>query len=187
MASANSVKIIRAPGRVVIGPTTSADSGSFPFGGTEIGRIGMFALASNGDNLTVEPEGLSRVADVLEGSIRFSVSFQLRGWDDDAIELLFPDQFAEGDLTRHAVFAVPGVTKPGSSALARAQTILFVPDDPVNVPALIVYRGVPDWRRASDVALRRNQELAIPVAIEAVQDDSGRILAMGRIHDLEIP
>ena len=186
MASGSSAKIIRGHGRVVVNPTADVDGQSYPYGGTEIGRVAMFAVASSGAGLTVEAEGLGRVSEVLEGSIRWSVSFMLRGWDDDAVRLLFPDAYEVGDLSQHATFQVPGATKPGSSALARAVKLLFVPDDPVTVPGLVVYRGVPDMRPATEIVFRRSQELQLPVVMECVQNDAGKILAVGMVHDLEV-
>lgn len=186
MASGSSAKIVRGHGRVIVNPTTEVSAGSFPFGGTEIGKVSMFAIASRGEGLIVESEGLGRVSEVLEGGIAWGVTFLLRSWDDDAIAALFPDAFEAGDSTQHATFQIPGAIKPGSSALGRAVKLMFVPDDVIGTPGLIVYRGVPDFRPATEVALRRSQEIVLPVAVECVQDTSGRILAMGRIHDLGV-
>lgn len=157
-----------------------------PYGGTVIGRVSMIALAQTGTNVVVQTEGLARVSEVLEGGIRWSLSFVLRGWDRDSVQLLFPDGYSEGSETQHAVFDSPGIQKPGSSALSRAVKILLVPDDAERNPGLIIYRGVPDWASNAEMLFQLPEEFVIPVSIECVQDSSGRILSIGRIHDLTV-
>lgn len=188
MAAGNSSKVIRATGRLVVGPTMPMrGANACPYGGTEIGKANACVLLPLGAQYLVESEGLGEVTDVLEGNQRWVFSCFLRGWDRDAVRLLHPDGYEEGAQTQHARFEAPGVAVPGSSALGRAVVLAFVPDDAVHVPGVVLYRAVPDWSDGAELAFQRGTELGIPLSFDCLRDASGRILQMGLIADLDLP
>lgn len=180
-------RIIRAPGRIVIGPVEPLRGGTFPYGGTEIGRANLCALQPLGEAYRVENEGLGEVGDILEAGNRWVFSCFLRGWDDRAVELLLQSGFERGAVTQHAVFSVPGTRAAGRSALGRAVVLVYVPDDPIHVPGVLLYRAVPDVSAGADLAFQRGNELGLPLTFECVRDSQGRIVQVGRLADLEIP
>lgn len=186
MSTGNSAKVIRAPGRLVVNPTQAFDGGTFPYGGVDVGRVNACALTSDGNSLQVEAEDLGEVVDVLEGNQRWAFACFVRGWDADALRLFQPDGYSVGEVSQHAVFSAPGSARTNSSALGRAVSLVIVPDDPVNVPALLIYRAVPDWTPGSEFAFRRGSELGIPITCQCVRDTSGRYLQIGRLVDLTL-
>ena len=85
MAAGNASRILRAPGRLVVGPTDLRLS--YPYGGTEVGKTRLVTLSSLGAGFRVECEGLGgEPSDILEAPAHYVFSCYLRGWDDDALE-----------------------------------------------------------------------------------------------------
>lgn len=184
MSVGRAAKVIRAPGRLVIGPTDLTDP--FPHGGTEVGKVNMVRLQPLDEPYRVVHEGTGMTGDILEDASRWVFSCFLRGWDDDAVRLLLQDGYQEGEQTQHSVFRAPGFQVAGTSALTRAVVVLYVPDDPIHVPAALIYRAVPDWANGAELQFRRSAELGMPLAFECVTDLEGRQLAVGRLADLTL-
>jgi len=188
MTAGAAAKTIRASGRLVVSPTTAFATTAYPYGGTEIGRVNMVQLTPIGSAYRVESEGLGEVTDILEGPIRWVLTCFARGWDDDAVTKFLARGAAAGSDTQHQVYSVPGSYAPGASMLTRGLKVVYVPDDTVNVPALIAYRAVPDWTDGAELAFRRGSELGMPLVFECVRDTAnpGRVLKVGRIEDLAL-
>lgn len=186
MSSTLTARPLWAPGQLVVDPDVVGGrlSGDVDtnFGGTRIGLVAQSLLVIAGEAHVVESEALGEPSDVLEANNRYAWSAFLRGWDDDAVRLLLPG-YSEGD-SGHAVYSVPGNTTPGQSAMARARRFLFVPDDHVNAPAVLLFNGVPDWNQGAQLAMNRRDELGIPLSILAMRSASGDTLKMGRLRDL---
>ena len=83
MDAGNVSRIIRAPGRIIIGPTNLAAAD--PYGGTEVGKSNLCTLQSHGTPFRVESEALGEATDILEANKRFVFACFIRGWDDDAV------------------------------------------------------------------------------------------------------
>lgn len=186
MASGNSARVIRAPGRLVINPTVAFDGGTYPYGGTEVGKSNLCVLQSLGSSFRVESEGLGEASDILEGNNHWVFTCLLRGWDDDAVLQLLSGGYQAGTVTQHSVFHVPGSRTPGQSALSRAVILAYIPDDPLHVPGVLIYRGIPDWTEGAEIAFQRRSELGIPLSLDCMRDVNGNTLRIGRIHDLPL-
>lgn len=184
MVAGNVARVIRAPGRVVIGPTDL--SVAYPYGGTEVGKSNLCVVQPLGTSFRIEAEGLGEATDILEATHRYVFSCFLRGWDDDAVQKFFADNYSAGGTSKHAVFSVPGSAVPGASAIGRALIVLYVPDDTIHVPAVLVYSGVPDWSEGAEMAFQRGSELGLPVALDCLRDSNGNTLAIGRLADLSL-
>lgn len=184
MSAPRAAKVIRAPGRIVIGPTDL--SAPYPYGGTEVGKASQCRLQPQGNMYRVVHEGTGETGDLLEGGSRWVFACFLRGFDDDAVENLLQDGYQEGEETQHAVFRAPGFQVAGTSALGRAVVLLYVPDDLVHVPAVLLYRAVPDFADGAELALRRSDEFGLPLVMECVRDLQGRMVAVGRLPDLTL-
>lgn len=199
MASGNVARIIRAPGRLVVGPTDL--SAAYPYGGTEVGKTNVCVLQPQGSVYRVEYEALGEIGDILEADVRYVFACFLRGWDDDAVSLLMSGRYVAGSTTQHATLQEPGPNGlaydsgggawtgsrvPGSSALDRAVVLLYVPDDLIHVPALLVYRGVCEWSDGAQVAFQRREELGIPLTVDCVRDTNDNIVRIGRLADLSL-
>lgn len=184
--TANGARIVRAPGRIVIAPIEDLATGSFPFGGREIGRANLCVLRPVGEQYRVTSEGTGETSEILEAGNSWVWSCFLRGWNDTAIELLMQDSYALGEVSQHALLEVPGSQYAGRSALGRAVKLLFVPDDHVHAPAVILYRAVPDWSSSAELQFRRGEELGMPLTFECLRDGQDRILKVGRLVDLTL-
>jgi hypothetical protein len=184
MAEGNAARIIRAPGRLVVGPTNLTTS--YPYGGTPVGLTRLCVLQPRGTSFRVECEGLGEASDILEPPHDWTFSCVLRGFDDDVIASFLAPGYSRGQATRHATFVVPGTATPGRSALARAFVTLYVPDDVANVPSVIIYRGVPVWVEGAELAFQRGEELGLAIALECMRDRDGNTLRVGRLADLSL-
>lgn len=189
MAAGSVATVIHAPGRVVVTPTTAFATGTFPFGGTQVGKANKVLLTPAGQ----EPyrpwsEGLGAATDSLEPHHRWVVTCFLRGWDDDAIAQFFARGYSAGTESQRAVFSAPGSRVAGASRLALGLKIAFVPDDQVQSPGFLLYRAVPNWGASAEMAWQRKDELGIPLALECFHDAStpARILKIGRMADLAL-
>jgi hypothetical protein len=182
MAAGNVMRTIRAPGRLVVDPVDFRTD--YPYGGVEIGLSRAVVVQPLGAAFRVEAEGLGEATDVLEGNTRWVVGFFLRGFDDDALTLLMSDYADRGTVTGHTHLRIPNRAIPGASALGRAKRIAYIPDDPINVPAVLIYRGIADFQDGAEMAFQRGEELGLPIAIECMRDLQGRILEIGRLADM---
>jgi len=186
MAARSSIRTLRAPGRLVVNPTTEFADGTFPYGGTEVGSVRGAVLRALGTNFAVFNEVRGEISDILESNHRWTFSCFLRGWDADALELLFADGYELGDISGQATFAVPGAQVPGASANNRAVVLAYIPDDKIHAPAVLLYKAIPDWSEAAEIAFQRGSELGIPLSFECLRDDSDRIIRVSRLPDLAI-
>ncbi len=184
MAAGNAARTIRNVGRLVVGPTDL--SAAYPHGGTEVGRTKLVVLQSFGEQYRIQGEGIGRATDVLEADKRWTFSCFLRGWDNDAVDLLMNDGDSVGGTSRHRVWSAPGSTTPGASALARAQILLYVPDDILHNPAVLVFAAIPQWSPGAEIAFQRGTEYGIPLSAECFEDGNGNTLEIGRLSDLSL-
>lgn len=182
MAS-NVNKIIRSPGKLVVGPTDLA--AAYPYGGTEIGYTKAIVVQSTMENFVVQSEGLGEPTDILQAAHSWVMSCFVRGWDDSALALFHADHYSLGAVTRHAVFTVPALATPGTSELDVTRKLLFVPDDVVNVPAMIAYRASPELGD-DGFTWSRTQELGVPMTFRLLRGSTGKILQIGRLADLSV-
>lgn len=186
MAAGSASRILHAPGRLVVNPT-NIESTAYPYGGFEVGRTRAVAIASTTTPFLVECEGLGgEPSDVLEQTRRITCGMFLRGWDDDAIERMFVDNYVQGSVSGHAVHREPGNRVAGASALGRAVSLLYVPDDPVHAPAWLAYRVIPYWSEGAELAWQRGNELGLPLAGECIRGPTGKIAEIGRLADLSL-
>lgn len=184
MSAGDASQILRTPGRWVIGPTDL--SLAYPYGGIEIGRSKAVVVRNLGHAMRIISEGLGEATDILDADNRFVVAFTMRGWNRDALERLKTDNYAEGTISKQAVFSVPGNNQPGSSTLGRARVMLYVADDVIQAPSVLIYRGVPDWTEGGEIAFQRGEELAFPMAVECFRNTNNKTLAIGRLIDLSL-
>ena len=186
MSAGSASRIIRSPGRIVINPTTAFATTAYPYGGTEIGKTRLCVLQPQGRPYRVEYESLGEAGDILEPNNQYTFACFIRGWDDDAVQKLLAGGYVAGSVTQHSVFSEPGTYTPGQSAIARAVILAYIPDDPIHVPGVLIYRGIPDWSEGSEIAFQRGDELGIPITVDCLRNASGNMLKVGRIADLAL-
>jgi len=185
MVAGNVSRIIRAAGKLVVGPTdlTAAD----PYGGTEIGLTNGCLLTPLGVSRRIENEGLGEASDILQANNRWLFTCFWRGADDDAKNLLLKGNRSAGGTTQHGLVTVPGARTPGQSTIDYANVVLlFVPENLTEHDALIIYRGIPVWSDAAEVAFQKREEFGYPLSMDCLRNGSGNILQMGRLADLSL-
>lgn len=183
MAAGNVARIMRGPGRIVINPTDFELA--YPYGGVEIGKTRACQLTPLGTPFRVESEALGEATDVLEANRNYLFTCFVRGWDDSAVEKLMSGGYTAGSVSSHAVYSEPG-NVPGTSSIARAVILLYVPDDLINVNALLIYRGIPDFPEGAEFLWQHNEELGIPMNVDCLRDSRGNMLSIGRFADLSL-
>jgi hypothetical protein len=184
MASGLAAQPIKAPGRIVINPSGNLATGTFPYNGTTIGKVKGCAWKPLGTRVLIENEALGEVTEVLEENNRYTFTCMLRGWDDDAIEVLRPGNHLRDAASQHAMLEVPGDSVPGRSVMDEAVVLLFVPDDYERVPGIVFYRAIPDWQDGAEISLQRSSELLLPLVFDCLRNDDGRIFSKGLIQGI---
>jgi len=192
MVAGNSSRIIHYPATVVVDPTDLATPGTDnAYGGTLVGKTMDLGLQSVGDDpLPLWGECYGEPLDYLEGSNAFLLGMLLLGYDDDAVAQFMPSGYAAGATTGHAKFTEPGNRTPGQSALesgnARDVALLILPEDTIHVPALIVYRAIPDWTPAATIAMERRTKFGLPMTFTCLRNASGNIYQWAMIDDMDL-
>ena len=179
-------RVIRAPGIVIVSPSSLTAGADGTYGGSIIGTTRAVAMVPLGRPYYVECEGLGEYSDVLEGNKRYVVNFFLRGWDKAAVSSLLAGGYSEGTASKNAVWKAPGTKVPGESATSRAAVWLLVPDDTNAHPALIVRAGIPDFADGAEVAFQHTEELGLNVTLECLRDGTGKTLDLGHLDDLTL-
>lgn len=185
MSAGQPEHIIRASGRVIVGPTDDFATGTFPYGGTQVGRVKQVRMRSLGTSKLIWDEGLGAVKDVGAPTNRWVISLLVRGWNPDAITQFYPGNREEGEITKHSVFRVPGTRIPGQSGGDSINiAVAFVPDNLLFANGFIAYRCIPDFDEAGELAFDRREEQVIHLTLECLLNGSGNILEVGRMPDL---
>lgn len=186
MAAGSAAKILRIPGRMVVNPATAFASTDYPYGGVEIGKTRLVALLPQGTPFEVKDEGLGETVEDLEPDKDYKFQFYLRGWDDEAIQWLFSGGYSAGSTSQHAVWSEPGNRIPGQAGSGRSISLVYVPDDAVNVPAIMVYDCIPEWGEAEEIQFRHEEEFGLPIAATCIRDSNGNMVRVGRLVDISL-
>lgn len=182
----SSSRVIRAPGTVIVAPSSLTAGANGDYGGSILGTTRAVALVPLGTPYRVQCEGLGEFSDVLEGNKRYVVNFFLRGWDKAAVASLLSGGYLEGSVSKNAVWKAPGTKTPGESAVGRAAVWLIVPDDTEAHPALIIRAGIPDFADGAEMAFQRTEELGLNVTIECLRNAFNQTLDLGHLADLTL-
>lgn len=187
MAVGRAVQTVkRVSGRLLANPTQAFAGGTYPYGGTELGRVQDVELEPLSQQVVIEYELLGKVGAVINPGIRWRFRATLRGFDDDALALLFASSSAAGELSQHRGLDVPGTLEVGGSADARSLLLVYVPDDPTDHPAIILWAAYPDWSDGARMRFDHRYDLTLPVVCECVEDSDGRCLSVGRLVDYDV-
>lgn len=167
---------LRAAGRLFLDPT---DMGEPDMGGTE---LGVYAAARAIPNVrTVDLLNPGRPAAPLQtlyGGEDWHLAVVLRSWTDDVLRLVFPNTASGADGTRNVVDDYTGSLQPGMPL--PAYTLLFVPDDRENVPALVFLAAQPALDETAELALGATFDLRLVTLWRARRSSGG--LASGRSY-----
>lgn len=179
MAAGRSARTLRGPGRLIVNPTDSDLSGTYPYGGTEVGKTRGVTWAPLGQYFRVECEATGEASDILEPNQRWIFSCFMRGWDDDAVRLMLARGYTEDTVSQHAALSAPADVLPGQSAMSRAVVLVYVPEEPTRTPGLVLYSAIPLWTNAAEQAYQDGSELGIPLVMECMREDGLGIFWQG--------
>ena len=92
-----------------------------------------------------------------------------------------------GTVTGHRMLHLPGTIVPGKTALGRATSFVFAPDDYHHVPGVLVYAGVPQLSPGVEIEFGRAVETIIPFAARCFQHSSGYSITVAYLRDMTFP
>lgn len=170
MGAVDPLQALQAPGQLYINPTTVD-----PVDGTLLGLKQSVTLRYEERRIsnTAEEFGGEAADDVFLG-IEWRIAFALRGFDNDAIQALFPNT----SITTTTNTNKRGVNYPGSelrvgqSWSTKAVKLLFVPDDPDQHG--VYFRSAIPLTEPTPlvIAFGRPNEALIAVAFKALRDET---------------
>ena len=179
----------RIPGRLVTGATSL--TGSFPYGGTELGLVRdcAYSIGSITHEITAEEWG-GTPAEVLYGGEKATFACFLRAWDVDAIQAAIPHATAGGSGQALSVFQ-PGASddntfRPGRRMSPDAVQIVFCPRAPDRHLFVVLYAAVASTEASAAMQLKVSAEAGIAVVFRGLLDDSGRCAVVGRREDITL-
>jgi len=191
MSTTPSTKAVRAPGRLVVGPTNLA--GAYPYGGSVLGTAQLVTLdIGERESPPFRAEELAGQAfDGLYMGADLFATATLTQWTEDTVN-------AAGLRSSAGTGTVPAVTYPHASAPApvlqssRGVVLLFVPEaiaaggsntDEKGL-AWILYRARPMLTKPIVFTGFRGPSLF--VAWEALPNDSGAVAKIASFGDLSL-
>lgn len=184
MAAGSNARVLRVPGRICANPTTT--SGSFPYGGTALGKTRGLTVQNLAGffPITAWELGGAPVEYLHRGEAWMAHGF-LWSWDNDAVALVWPNS-AVGAITQHRRIVGPGTVKPGHRLSALSAKILFVPDDLTRAPAWILRKAVPMPKEGSSFVFDRDEDFGLEVAFMGIPDAQGDTFECGRFEDISL-
>lgn len=190
MATGSPVNYFHLSGRLCHTPTDFSSGTSFPYGGTNIGefRDGVFAINSQHSMIDAEEFCGRRVDYVRRGDSAALVAV-LREFDSDALSMIYPNVTTTTDSGRPRVesrnFGGSG-NLPGSRVSSESKVLLFCPQSPNNVPAIILYNAIPVPEETGEIPLTIGSEAGFPVAFEGTHNSNGWVYQMALLSDMQL-
>ena len=185
MSARDQTKIIRAPGRLFLNPTTI--SGSAPYGGTELGAVRKVAVRLRQRSHDVIGEEFDEPVEFLKGGFRIvGLACLLRQYDNTVVSTVFPST-STGASSGDKVIDDPGTARPALGS-ATSNKILFVPENATAHPSVILYRADATLEGEVELMHTIQEERALAVLFKALRDGStpARRGKMGKLADLAV-
>lgn len=188
MATPDARSILRVPSRLCFSPANL--SNDYPHGGTAMGVVARMAFKPGitTSEIIAEEFGNTSVEAVYCGENAVFACY-LRGWDNDALQKMFPNTtLGASSGNRYARYepGVSGQNRPGMTLSDLAVSLFVSPDSPDHHPGLLIYRAVPMLEETAELAFRSPAELGFPAVFRCCPDTSGRVYNMGWRKDLTL-
>lgn len=168
MGTADLGSILRVPGRLSFNGNSL--NTAWPHGGTGLGLVDQIVLQVNRKVVWIKDEGYGAMVEGLDLGDHLVVLAELRGFDTDAVEKLFPATRTGATSGKKGVF-YPGTTfRPGTKLSSAAVKLIFTPDDEFNHRFLVVRNAIPLVRESAELQQELSSELTFPVAFHATID-----------------
>lgn len=167
-------------------PTDPDLSGTFPFGGDEMGVTAEanFVFEENVAYVTAEEFGGQKVQSgyVGEGAVAGAI---LRSWDKDMLSAVHPNTVASSRLIRMRQ-TVSGSGSRRAGTFIDTIKLLFVPEDRQNHPFVVLYAAAPEFERAAKLRLANRKEMGLAILFVGQPDSLGRIYDSGQRSEITL-
>jgi hypothetical protein len=186
MVAPNVRDIISVPGRLSFGPSNLTTA--YPHGGTALGIVQDIAITLEQPTQYVlaEEYGNQKIEGIVSGE-GCAIGAVLRSWDRDAITRVFKNT-ALGAVTGKRRVAASTQTDPsiGIRLSGRSIVLVFTPDDVERHPMFLMRRALPAIKETSEVAMRLDVELSLPVFFYGIRDTAGLLYDWGMARDITL-
>lgn len=184
----------RVPGRLAYGCTNLASV--WPHGGTGLGLVRGVVYREYGADypVTVEAKGGAPVEYLRRGVI-VGIGGILRGWDDDALSLLFPNT-AAGTTSQRRVVGGTETVRAGNWMSGSGVVLVFTPEGAthaqsastadVDAPFIVLHRAIPMLGETAELKLNRRDDTGMPVLFMGIENTNGKTRMIGPRRDLSL-
>ena len=169
MSAATALQAMRVPGALAVGPTNL--STAFPHGGTALGLVRAVIVRRRELRFDVTAEEYGgAIVDTLYRGEEWSLVFELRGWDNDAISALFPNTTLP-TVSGERTIQFPQTTKIGGVLQgASAVKLIFTPEDQARHRAVYFRSAIPLLAEEVDMRHARAEEMTVAAGFRALRD-----------------
>lgn len=189
MADDTPERVLRNGGRLVVDPTNLA--AAYPYGGTPLGILGSYLL--RWQFVTDKARGADdrhaqELVEELYVGESLAFAFTLRQWDNDPLNVFFPNRIAGATRTvlTDQYAGVAGSRRPGTRLTSNNRKLLFVPNNP-DMPSLIFYSACPSLAGTHELRFSAMDELVIGAALEAMYHPSiGKVHKIGLLSEITL-
>lgn len=165
------------PARIVKNPTTNPEGGTFPFGGTELGKVNGVRVIRHLYQAPLDSEQLGTIFDVVYSGEDWEVQVFFSTWNEDVISTLYPNVATVNGFKR--VDHLPSDYQSGSFESGRAIGLLVVPDNDEFDPFCYIKAAIPNVQATTAMEYRLRQEGIFPAQFKAIPPSSGEIVQWG--------
>lgn len=187
MSTTDPRKVLRAPGEICFGPTST--STAFPHGGTSLGSVRGISFRPNmRSRPVIAEEFFGRPVDHIYAGDAAILVVILRSWDADAVGTLFPGG-GTGTTTSRATWEVQSSISPvGALRSSQARAVMFSPRDTDEHPVFYMPRAIPLVEETADLRASLTEEMGLPLVFHAIPggDETGRVFWAGMLRDLTL-
>ena len=182
---------MHVPGRlsVALSNQTYDFSTAYPHGGTALGLVrDVQVRRTEGRETIIAEEFGQEIVDEIYMSEMWLMGFALRGLDEDALGVVFPNT-TTGSVTKNKKIVYPGATiVPGTLRASTALGVLFTSNDTTNHPCVYFPNAIPEATDTVTIDLARAAELIITCVFRALRasNTAGDLCQIARIEDLTL-
>lgn len=180
MATDDPNSAIQVTGRLSYGCTDLA--AEWPHGGIGLGLVGGIFLSPPRAWAALPQEETNSASEVLWLGGDLTMGFTVRGWDDDAMRVIFPGGAFSGT---DWIADFPGTLTPGAP-VATITNLVFTPRNQLEHPGIVIPKAavLPDVNM--QLLFSAYRYLEKPAVVIALPDANGRLGQFGKFSKLSV-
>ena len=187
MAGYDPRQAVHVPGRLVLGPTQGGLVGSYPYGGTTVGRVARAALVIDEEEWEVLSEAKGKRTATGRGITRAAFTFVLVEYDTTVLNLIYAfTTTSGGGFSGANTLRLPDPARNLSPGLKTAGSpLLFAADNPAHPCVLIhaPFYSHPKGKKVEHGLDRPREEAVLGTAGE---DSNGYDISVDLIEHLQL-